>query len=112
MRDLLTLTGWLDQGVPDMARVLEPYQGAHFLVQVAVARRELISKHMQNPEIDLVGAVGIVGHKKVGASSRSELGKNAFGGVRRGLHRFGPGGGAVIRDSSGLVLLIKSIYST
>lgn len=39
--------------------MLESHQGAHFLVQVAIARRELVAEGMQNPEIYLIGAVGI-----------------------------------------------------
>jgi len=39
--------------------MLESHQGVHFLVQVAIARRELVAERMQNPEIDLVSAVGI-----------------------------------------------------
>jgi hypothetical protein len=42
-----------------MIRVFEANQGIRFLVQVAVTWRETVAEHMQNPEIDLVGAVRI-----------------------------------------------------
>jgi hypothetical protein len=40
-------------------RVLESDQAIDFLVQVSIARCELIAEHAQYPEVDLVGSVGI-----------------------------------------------------
>jgi hypothetical protein len=39
--------------------VLESDQSIDFLVQVSIARCELIAEHAQDPEVDLVGSVGI-----------------------------------------------------
>jgi hypothetical protein len=42
-----------------MLRVLKSDQAIDFLVQVSIARCELIAEHAQYPEVDLVGSVGI-----------------------------------------------------
>ena len=49
----------LDEEIAVVAGMPGPDQGIGFLVQVAIARRELIAERMQNPEVDLVGAVRV-----------------------------------------------------
>lgn len=49
-----------DQPVPTVvARMVEPDQASHLFVQVAITGSELVPKRMQDPEVDLVGAVRV-----------------------------------------------------
>ena len=47
----------LDEAIHVVLRVLKSDQAIDFLVQVSIARCELIAEHAQYPEVDLVGSV-------------------------------------------------------
>jgi hypothetical protein len=49
----------LDEPIRVVLGVLESDQAIDFLVQVSIARCELIAEHAQYPEVNLVGSVGI-----------------------------------------------------
>src|SRR5438445_754381 len=51
---------WLEQDSPVLGRMLETIEGLlDFRLDIPVARRELIAKHMEEGKIDLVGAVRV-----------------------------------------------------
>jgi hypothetical protein len=55
------LAHWLDEAAGMVGGVAEIDQAGDPLVEIAVARRELVSVKEQQPEVDLVGAVGVGG---------------------------------------------------